>query len=245
MKTVTLLTLFPEVVTPFLNHSILKQAKTKDRVQFNIVNFRQFSLDNHQTVDDHPYGGGAGMLLMIDPLVRAIEAAEFQYGPAYKLLLTPQGKTWTQAQAKEVVLAQKHILLICGHYEGVDERLLDYVDAEVSIGQFVLSGGEAAALVIIDTLIRLIPGVLKKDKATSEETFMTLPKSELYEVTQDPLVLAQKEAEVMLFEYPQYTRPEQYRGKKVPQVLLSGDHQKIKKWRLQQAWEKTKRKLRN
>jgi len=243
MQTLTLLTLFPEVITPFLNQSILKQAQIKEKIRFNLVNFRKYSTDSHQTVDDHPYGGGAGMLLMLDPLVRAIEKAESQYGAAYKMLLTPQGKTWTQEQAKATIGRHDHLLLISGHYEGVDERLLQYVDAQVSIGRFVLSGGEAAALVILDSLVRLIPGVLKKDEATTEETFMEIDKQTLYKYTKDPLVLSQSGETVSLVEYPQYTRPEEYRGQKVPAILLSGDHQKIKHWRVLQSWEKTKKKL--
>lgn len=183
------------------------------------------------------------MLLMLEPLVKAIETAEHEYGPAYKMLLTPQGKTWTQEQARSMVVKHNHLLLISGHYEGFDERLLEYIDAEVSIGRFVLSGGEAAALVIIDSLVRLIPGVLKKDEATTEETFMEMNKEELFKFTEDPLVLEQPGKMISLVEYPQYTRPEEYQGKKVPEILLSGDHQKIKNWRIQQAWEKTKRKL--
>lgn len=182
------------------------------------------------------------MLLMLDPLVKAIEAAESDYGVAYKILLTPQGTTWDQTQAVNTVTKHEHVLIISGHYEGFDERLLEFVDAEVSIGRFVLSGGEAAALVIIDSLVRLIPGVLKKDEATRDETFMEVDKQELFKITQDAKVLEQPGEKVSLIEYPQYTRPEEFRGKRVPDILLSGNHQKIKEWQLRQAWEKTKRK---
>lgn len=241
MFTLSLLTLFPEVLSPFLNHSILKQAQTKAKVKFNLLNFREFSTDKHQSVDDHPYGGGAGMLLMVEPLVKAIEKTEAQFGVAHKLLLSPQGKVWDQSQAQALMQKNlEHVMLICGHYEGFDERLLNYIDEEVSVGNYVLSGGEAAAMVVVDSLVRLIPGVLKKDEATREETFMTIDKQELYQATGDLSVLKAKNQEISLLEYPQYTRPENFEDHKVPSVLLSGNHQKIRKWRLSRAWQKTK-----
>jgi tRNA (guanine37-N1)-methyltransferase len=238
---VSVLTLFPEVILPFLEHSIIKRAKEKKAVRFNIVNWRQFTSDKHHTVDDHPYGGGAGMLLMVEPIVKAIEQIEVQYGPAYKILLSPKGRIWDQALAQKMSRSHKHILLLCGHYEGFDERILDYIDEEVSLGNFILSGGESAALVIIDSLVRLLPKVLKKSEALSEETFMSVDKKKLFKLTGEQAVLKEPGAKIRLLEYPQYTKPENFQGKCVPKVLLSGNHAEIKKWRLLQAWRKTKK----
>lgn len=241
---ITILSLFPQIILPFLDSSIIKQARQKKLVSFNLLNWRDFAIDKHKTVDDHPYGGGAGMLLMIEPIVKALRFAEKKFGPAYRILLSPQGKLWDQAQARQTVKKQpQHLLLLCGHYEGFDERILDYLDEQVSIGNYVLSGGETAAMVLVDSLVRLIPGVLKKETATAEETFMQINKQELFELTKDKTVLKQPAEKITLLEYPQYTKPEVFEGRAVPKVLLSGNHQAIKKWRLLQAWEKTKKSL--
>ena len=240
---ISILSLFPEVIQPFLNHSILKRASAKKLVQFNLVNWRDLTTDKHHTVDEHPYGGGAGMLLMIEPIVKAIDVTEKEFGPAHKIILSPQGQLWDQKKAKAVTQSSKikHLMLICGHYEGFDERLLSYINEQVSIGNYVLSGGESAALVIVDSLVRLLPGVLKKDEATTEETFMSISKSELYQLTEDQEVLKEPNQTITLIEYPQYTKPENFQGKEVPRVLLSGNHAQINQWRLRQAWEKTKK----
>jgi len=241
---ITILSLFPQIILPFLNSSIIKQARQKKLVSFNLLNWRDFAIDKHKTVDEHPFGGGAGMLLMVEPIVKVLRFAEKKFGPAHKILLSPQGQLWDQKQAKDCVKAKhNHLLLLCGHYEGFDERILDYIDEQISIGDYVLSGGEAAALVLVDSLVRLIPGVLKKETATAEETFMEINKQELFELTKDKTVLKQPAEKITLLEYPQYTKPEVFEGKAVPKVLLSGNHQAIQKWRLLQAWQKTKKSL--
>ncbi len=226
MVRLSILSLFPEVITPFLEHSIIKRSQTKQLVKFRQFNLRDFAVDKHKTVDERPYGGGAGMLLKVEPIVRAIEYIEKTEGKAYKILLSPKGKLWSQTVAEDLIkLPLSHLLLICGHYEGVDARVEKFVDEQISIGKFILSGGEAAAIVIIDTLVRLIPGVLKKESATLEESFML------------------KKNNIELLEYPQYTAPREFRGLKVPEVLLSGDHKKIKEWRMKKAWEETRKKV--
>lgn len=241
---ISILTLFPEVIAPFLNHSIIKRAQQQKKVNFHLLSWREFAIDKHKTVDEHPFGGGAGMLLMIEPIIKAIRHLEQQLGPAHKILFSPQGQLWDQKQAKACVKAtHNHLLLLCGHYEGFDERILNYIDEQVSIGDYVLSGGETAAMVLIDSLVRLVPNVLKKETATVEETFMQVNKNELYKLTEDKTLLQQPEEKITLLEYPQYTKPEVFEGKAVPKVLLSGNHQEIQKWRLTKAWEKTKKSL--
>ena len=239
---ISVLTLFPQVIEPFLGHSIIKRAVEKNKVQFNLINWRDLTTDKHHTVDEHPYGGGSGMLLMVEPLVKAIKATETKFGPAHKIMLSPQGNLWQQKKAEQISrsLHQKHLMLICGHYEGFDERLLHYINEQISIGEYVLSGGESAAVVIVDSLVRLLPGVLKKNDATTDESFMQVDRQRLYELTDDKEVLKQPEETVTLFEYPQYTKPENFQGHLVPKVLLSGNHAEIQKWRYQQAWKKTK-----
>ncbi len=241
---ISILTLFPEIIEPFLSSSIVKLASQKKQVHFRLINWRKYTSDKHHTVDDHPYGGGAGMLLMVQPIVEALEALEKKYGPGQKVLLSPQGTLWNQKQAAKTVEElhpSGHLILICGRYEGFDERILKYVDKQISIGRYILSGGESAALVLIDSLVRLIPGVLKKEEATSEETFMTISKHKLYQISKDKKVLSQKEEQISLLEYPQYTKPENFRGQKVPSVLLSGNHQQIYSWRIKKSWAKTKK----
>jgi tRNA (guanine37-N1)-methyltransferase len=250
MITISVLTLFPQIIHAFVNESIVLRAQQKALVQFNLVNLRDFTTDKRQTVDDHPLGGGAGMLLKIEPLVAGIESIENNIGPAQKILLTPKGITWNQTIASDIIerskrnnlptlqpfdkfrasssnLPTNHLLLICGHYEGFDARIEHFVDTEISLGNYVLGSGESAAMVIIDTLVRLIPGVLKKPEAIINESFSS-------SVTAD-----------YLFEYPQYALPREFRGLKVPAVLLSGNHQKIEQWRKEKAREETNRKRRN
>ncbi len=238
---ITILTLFPEVINAFVGHSILKRAQEKEAVVFNVVNLRDFAPDKHHTVDDRPYGGGAGMLLKVDVLVEAIESIEENQGKAHKILLTPSGELLTQAKAIQFAEGtHKHIMLICGHYEGFDARILHFVDEQISIGSYVLSGGEAAAMVITDAVVRLLSGVLKKEDATTQETFWKVDKKLVYEATGDKDALAGSEI-IELMEYPQYTRPEDFRGYRVPTILQKGNHAEIKKWQLQQAWENTKK----
>lgn len=241
---ITIMTLFPEILTAFFNHSIIKRGQSRGRVTINYLNPRDFTTDKHRTVDDHPFGGGAGMLMMIEPLVKAIEQAENKYGQGYKILLTPQGQLWNQSLAlKYLKLKSEHLILICGHYEGIDVRIEQFIDAQISIGNYVLSGGEAAAIVLVDTLVRLIPAVLKKEIAIEEETFMQINQEELYKLTKDPALKNKNNPEqtkLSLYEYPQYTKPVSFRGLKVPKILLSGNHAEIRAWRLKKAWQRTK-----
>ncbi len=211
---ITVLTLFPEMFSPVLNESIIKRAQENSLIEFSFVNFRDFSTNKHKTVDDTPYGGGAGMVLSVEPIYHALKSIEGNEN-ALKILLTPQGKTFKQATAKELAL-KEHIIMICGHYEGFDERVRELVDIELSIGDYVLTGGEIAALTIIDSVTRLIPGVLGSPESYEHDSFYT-----------DSL------------DYPQYTKPREFMGMKVPDVLLSGNHQEIAKWREEMKLKKT------
>lgn len=209
---ITILTLFPEMFNDFLNTSIIKRAINSKLVFFDIVNIRDYSILNNKQVDDTPYGGGAGMLMMLDPIVRALKDKKSKSSKVY--LMSPTGKTFNQKMA--VNLKENcDIILICGHYEGVDERITNYIDGEISIGDFVLTGGELASMVISDAVTRLVDGVISK-KSLEFESF-----------TNDML------------DYPQYTKPSEYEGFKVPDVLLSGNHQEIAKWREQEAIKRT------
>ena len=211
---ITVLTLFPDMFPAILSDSIIKRAKNNELVEFEIINFRDFSTNKHNTVDDTPYGGGAGMVLSVEPIYNALVSIK-GYDSALKILLTPQGITYDQSFAKELAL-KEHIILICGHYEGFDERVREYIDLELSIGDFVLTGGEIAALSIIDSVVRLIPGVLGKKESFENDSF--------YEDTLD---------------YPQYTKPREFNGSVVPEILLSGDHAKIAKWREEMKLKRT------
>ena len=203
---ITVLTLFPDMFPAIINDSIIKRAKENNLVEVNIINFRDFSNNKHNTVDDTPYGGGAGMLLQVEPIYKALISIP-DYKEAYKILLTPQGKKYNQNIVKDLI-KHDHIILICGHYEGFDERVREYIDMEISIGDYVLTGGEIAALVVIDSIVRLIPGVLGSKESYEHDSF--------YEDSLD---------------YPQYTKPREFNGVKVPDVLLSGNHKEIAKWR--------------
>ena len=211
---ITVLTLFPEMFQPVLNESILKRAQEKGLIEIELINFRDFSTNKHKTVDDTPYGGGAGMVLSVEPLYYALTSIE-GYQDALKVLLTPQGKTYHQQGTKEFV-EHEHLILICGHYEGFDERIREFVDMELSIGDYVLTGGEIAAMVVIDSVSRLIPGVLGSRESYQHDSF--------YEDSLD---------------YPQYTKPREFKGLKVPDVLLSGNHQEINKWREEMKQKRT------
>ncbi len=217
--TITILTLFPKMIDGFFNESIIKRAVEKKLVTIKVVNIRDFAVDSYGTVDDRPYGGGAGMVMRVDVLDRAIENVKTKKSKV--LLTTPKGKVFNQEKAIEYS-KETDLVIIAGHYEGVDERVLEYVDEEISIGDFVMTGGEIASAAITDAVVRLLPGVLKKDDATVNETFNIKGKK--------------------LLEYPQYTRPEEYKGKKVPEVLTQGNHKDIEKWRLDKAIVETKKK---
>ncbi|MBI2334598.1 tRNA (guanosine(37)-N1)-methyltransferase TrmD [Candidatus Daviesbacteria bacterium] len=215
---ISIITLFPEVFDPILNSSILKRARNKSKVSFEIINLRDFGEGKHKIVDDRPYGGGAGMVLKPDVLARAVKNSKFEIRNSKLILMSASGKPYKQNDARRLSKLD-HLIIICGHYEGVDQRFIEnYVDEEVSIGDYVLTGGEIPAMVIVDSVVRLIPGVLKKEEATEEESFSA-----------------------GLLEYPHYTRPEVFEGKKVPKVLLSGNHGAIAKWRSEKSLQKTKK----
>lgn len=193
------------------------RAKEKELIEINLINIRDFSKDKHNKVDDTPYGGGAGMIMMPDVVYDAYSAITDKEN-AKVIYLSPQGKVLNQNKVKELS-QENHLILLCGHYEGIDQRVLDeIVDEEISIGDYVLTGGELPAMVLIDSVSRYVKGVLKEE-SVEEESFSN-----------------------KLLEYPQYTRPEEFRGKKVPEVLISGHHQNIKKWREEKALEVTKKK---
>lgn len=225
---ISIITLFPEVFQPILNSSILKRAQKKGLVEFELVNLRDFGEDKHKTVDDKPYGGGAGMVLRADILANALKSIT-KHDAAVQcsvILTSAAGKPYKQTKAHEFSKL-KHLIIVCGHYEGVDQRFIDkYVDEEISIGDYVLTGGEIPAMAIVDSITRLIPGVLEKPEATQNESFSTFHRPS---------------STFQLLEYPQYTRPEEFEGAKTPEVLLSGNHAEIKKWRSQKSLEKTKR----
>jgi tRNA (guanine37-N1)-methyltransferase len=211
-----ILTLFPDYFDSPLNESIIKRAVAANLVDFTVTNIRDFATDKHKTADDVPYGGGAGMVMKAEPVVAALEAAKAAANVP-RVYLTPQGKPLTQALAQELSEGPG-MILTCGHYEGIDQRVRDgWIDLEVSIGDFVLTGGEPAALILIDSVVRLLPGVLGNAESIEDESFQT-----------------------PLLEYPQYTRPREFRGMPVPDVLLSGHHAKIDAWRREQALERTR-----
>lgn len=209
---ITVLTLFPDMFEGFQTTSIIKKALLQGMVSFEVIDMRSFTLDKHYRVDDSPCGGGQGLVLMCQPVVDAIEAVRTPQSKVY--LMSPQGIQLKQAVVRELV-EETHLVLVCGHYEGFDERIREYVDGEISIGDYVLTGGELAAMVISDAVIRLVDGVIR-ESSHLDDSF-----------------------ENELLEYPQYTRPIDYRGSLVPDVLLSGHHENIRKWRLQKSLEKT------
>ncbi len=238
---ISLLTLFPSLFKSPLNESILKRAQKEKKVTIRLINIRDFATDHYKTVDDHPYGGGTGMILKVDVLHRALQHTLSHSGKSGQkadasrisnkpldsgvtrhgglprmttrvILLDPAGPQFAQKKAQEFSHLD-HLILICGHYEGVDARIENYIDEKLSIGPYVLTGGEIPALVVVDAVTRLIPGVLKKKDATLNESFSTDEKGVEY------------------LEYPQYTRPQVYEGKEVPEVLLSGNHKEIETWK--------------
>ena len=238
------------MIASFFEESIVKKAKEKGLVEIELINLRDFALDSYGTVDDRPYGGGAGMVLRVDLLYQAISKIKYKKSKSHiknqKIILTsPKGKVFNQEKAREYVKLD-HLIIICGHYEGVDERVLNFVDEEVSLGDFVMTGGEIAAAAITDAVCRLVPGVLKKEEASKIESFFEVSIDDLIEaVGEDKILKKLKEKgvkKVKLLEYPQYTRPEDFLGFKVPKILLSGNHKKIRIWRLKKAWNESKKK---
>jgi len=210
---VDVLTLFPAMFVGPLDESIISRARESGRLELAIHNLRDWTHDRHRTVDDEPYGGGPGMVLKPEPIFEAIEA--LTNDTTQVVMLTPQGESFGQVKAR-ALSAHEHLLLLCGSYEGFDERIRTRVHHEISIGDYVLTNGALPAMVVIDTVTRLLPGVLGDDASSAEESF----------------------SEGML-EYPQYTRPAEFRGMKVPEVLLSGNHAEIEKWRREQAMQRT------
>ncbi|MDP3724435.1 MAG: tRNA (guanosine(37)-N1)-methyltransferase TrmD [bacterium] len=204
--TFTILTLFPEMFESPFGGSIIKRALDKETLTINLVNIRDFATDTHKTVDDKPFGGGAGMILKVDVCVAALESA----GKGKRILLSPKGKKLTQQRIRDFA-KEDHLILFCGHYEGVDTRVEEFMDEQISIGDYVLTGGELPAMVVVDAVSRLLPGVLGNPDSSNDESF-----------SGDTV------------EYPQYTRPAGFRRLKVPDVLLSGNHAEIHAWRLSQ-----------
>jgi tRNA (guanine37-N1)-methyltransferase len=229
---IDILTLFPEMFKGPFEESIVKRAQEKSLVEIKIHNLRKWAKDKHKTVDDRPFGGGAGMILIIEPIFKALKSLGLLLRTQNKttgescvsekktkvILLGPTGKVFNQKKACQLA-KMDHLIFICGHYEGVDERVREHlVDEEISIGDYILTGGEIPAMVMVDTVVRLIPGVLEKPEAIKTESFSPL------------------------LEYPQYTRPEDFKGWKVPKILLSGDHKKIADWRKKKSLERTRKR---
>ncbi|MBM4301496.1 MAG: tRNA (guanosine(37)-N1)-methyltransferase TrmD [Deltaproteobacteria bacterium] len=212
---IDLLTLFPEFFASPLSQSMLQRAQTQGAVAYQVINLRDYTLDRHQVTDDRPFGGGPGMVMKIEPLAAAIRVARERDPETRVILMGPGGAGFNQAKARELA-AHRHLLLICGHYEGVDDRIHFYIDEELSIGDYILTGGEIPALIVADAVTRLLPGVLGGEGATEEESFQE-----------------------GLLEYPHYTRPRVFEGREVPQVLLEGDHRRIARWRRCQALART------
>ncbi|AQM60282.1 tRNA (guanosine(37)-N1)-methyltransferase TrmD [Clostridium baratii] len=206
---ISIITLFPEMFSIF-NHSIIGKAKEKGIVDIECLNIRDYTKNKHNKVDDYPYGGGAGMVMSPQPVIDTIRECK-KNNKGKVVFLGPRGKTFNHALAKELA-KEDELIFVCGHYEGIDERAYNYIDMEVSLGDFILTGGEMAAIPVIDSILRLNPGVLGKEESFMDESFSD-----------------------GLLEYPQYTRPEEFEGLKVPEVLLSGHHENIRKWRRKES----------
>lgn len=211
---IDILTLFPEVFLPLINWSIIGRAIEKNIVEIMTTNIRDFSTNKHKKVDDYPYGGGTGMVMNPEPIYNAIENVKSQ--DARVIYLSPQGKTFNQDMANRLS-KEKHLIFLCGHYEGIDNRIIEnYVDEEISIGDFVLTGGEIPAMLIVDAVVRLLPGVLRSKESFTDESHYC-----------------------GILEYPQYTRPRDFRGHSVPEILLSGNHRAIEAWRKEEGLKST------
>ena len=216
------LTLFPEMFAGYLGQSLLKKAIDRGLVQVLVHDIRAWSTDKHQKVDDRPYGGGPGMVLRVEPVVEGVDAVQRQHATVgHVVLLTPQGRTLDQ-QVVEELAEKRRLVLLCGRYEGFDQRVIDILEPdEISVGDYVLNGGEVAAMVVIDAAIRLVPGVLGDMQSSVDDSFSQGNR---------------------LLEFAQYTRPREYRGYEVPAVLLSGNHQEIARWRREQSYLRTRRR---
>ncbi|HET8884284.1 MAG TPA: tRNA (guanosine(37)-N1)-methyltransferase TrmD [Candidatus Saccharimonadales bacterium] len=215
MKKIQVITLFPEMFDGVLNNSMMWKAQDKDAAQFAMINLREFGLGPRRTVDDTPYGGGDGMLLKPEPLFAAVEQAKQNDPTAKVLLMTPRGQRWQQSTAQTYADSDCGYIFICGRYEGYDERIVTLVDEQISVGDYVLTGGELPAMTIIDSIVRLIPGVLGGEASAEIESF--------------------SDGETL--EFPQYTRPAEFRDMKVPEVLLNGHHGEIAKWRAENSFK--------
>jgi tRNA (guanine37-N1)-methyltransferase len=209
------LTIFPEILLSPLQESILKRAQEKRLVRIDLHDLRQYTTDLHRTTDDAPYGGGPGMIMKVEPLVHGLEQLRTKVSELHTILTCPQGRLFTQQRARELA-SKEALLFICGRYGGVDDRVRAYVDEEISIGDYVLTGGELAALVMMDAIIRLLPGVLGNELSADDDSFVG-----------------------HLLDAPQYTRPRMFREQPVPEVLLSGNHEQIQRWRRQEALKRT------
>lgn len=211
-----ILTIFPDLLDSPLNESIIRRAREADQVQIGITNIRDFATDKHSMTDDRPFGGGEGMVMKPEPLTAALASVKEKNGPGKVVLLSPQGRQYNQEVALELS-SQKHLILICGRYEGVDERFrVESVDDEISIGDYILTGGELAAMVIVDSVTRLLPGVLGCSDSAEKDTFSR-----------------------PLLKHPQYTRPREFNGAEIPEILLSGDHAKIEQYRFLESVRRT------
>ncbi len=213
MKKITILTLFPQMIQEALNHSIIKRAQTKNLISFQVIDFRDFSTNKHHNVDDVAYGGGPGMVLSCQPIVDAIKY--YRNDNTKVIALTPGGTTYVQKIAYQLANDDKDLIIVCGHYEGFDERIFQYVDQQISIGDFILTGGELAALVVIDSITRLTPNVIKAASHLGDSFANGL------------------------LDYPHYTKPREFDGHVVPEVLFNGNHKLINAWRKQAAYDKT------
>lgn len=212
-----IVTLFPDMVRPVLEQSMLKRAQEKGLFSVRVWNLREFTLDRHQVADDAPYGGGAGMVIKADPIFRAVERLRAEHAAVRLIMPSPQGRPFTQPCARELADESRTVVFLCGHYEGVDERVrLRLQPEEISVGDYVLTGGELPALVMIDAAVRLVPGVVGDPESVQQESFMD-----------------------SLLDYPHYTRPAEVAGLGVPEVLLSGNHEAIRKWRRMEALRTT------
>lgn len=215
-----IITLFPDFFKSPFQTSIIKKALEKKIIKVNIINLRDFTNYSHKQCDDKPYGGGYGMLIMIEPVYNAITYIKKKYKNTFIIYMSPQGKKFSQQAAKKIVESKDNITLICGHYEGIDNRIVEnLIDEEISIGDYILTGGEAASLVFVETVSRLIPGVVQKRDSIELDSFSN-----------------------ELLKYPQYTKPEVFKGLKVPDILLSGNHPKIEEWRSRKQIEFTRKK---